>query len=89
MACDEFSDAQILSALRKALFFFADAGNANEEFTVAGRSYRKSDVEKIQRMIDLYESRVAAASSPSLGGGGILVRKNDRCDVQPGYGFLP
>ncbi len=89
MCDDQFSDAQILSALRKALFFFADAGNANEEYTVAGRTYRKSDLEKIQRMIDLYESRVAAAASPSIGGGGVLMRKNDSCGIQPGYGFEP
>lgn len=71
-------DAAILAALRNALFNFA-AGNGNQSYTIAGRSFVRADVMKIQELIELYEARVAAASSGSIGGGGVEVRLNDPC----------
>lgn len=84
MGDEDLNDAGILSSLRRAMFNIA-SGGANVEYTVAGRTFRKSDLEAVQRLINTYESRVAAAASPSLGGGGILVRLGEGCGSQPGY----
>ena len=50
---------------------------ARWKYTVAGRTFRRADILQVQQLIDLYESRVASVGNPSLGGGGVLVTRND------------
>lgn len=83
---EDFSDQTILCELRKAMFQLASSGIAS--YTIAGRTFAKSDIAKIQDLIVQYEARVAAATSSSINGGGVLVRMNGG-ERESGYGFNP
>jgi len=85
MSCDGVTDSEILDALRRALFDFSRSGK--QSYTVAGRSITFATLKEIQDLIELYESRVAAASSQTIGGGGVLIGKHD-CQ-RATYGFQP
>ncbi|MDP9175625.1 MAG: hypothetical protein M3O30_17415 [Planctomycetota bacterium] len=69
------TDAQILAALRNALFAFATCGA--QEYSIAGRSFRRAEIDKIQSLIVTYEARVAAAAGGGIGGGTVLVTTNN------------
>jgi len=70
----EVSDAQILAALRLALFKFATSGA--QSYTIHGRTFMRAEIDKIQSLISQYETRVLATSSPGLNGQTILARTN-------------